>query len=272
MEMPADALVVEAFFEPGEPVGPVRVHRTTPFAPGGTCPPPCQGDPVLDADVSVSVDDFLIAYAPDPETAGSYEPLRGSIPRAGDLIVVRVQSAGEIATGSAVAPPVIEIDSVQVRPASAPVRAVFADSLGGVPTEGWLYPVDVSLFWSAPEDAVASDWWIRARLSPPASFPSAVIDFLLRKDDTREESALEVNGHPNIRSWQGLYAVPVANAQDALPAHVLDVALLRSGRDYARFVLSRDDPGQREPIGNVEGGIGIVAAIAIDRAEVLVEP
>jgi hypothetical protein len=153
----------------------------------------------------------------------------------------------------------IALDSVRVTPSTSPVEAVFADSLGLAVGEGVIYPVTVTLFWTAPEADTA---WVRARLRPPASFPSAIVDFVLDTDETRREAEFE--GEGPVRRWRGTYAVPVESLDDALPPHALDVFVLRSGTDYARYALSRTDPSRREPVGNVRGGIGIVAGVAID--------
>ena len=55
-----------------------------------------------------------------------------------------------------------------------------------------------------------------------------------------------------------------------LPAHHLKASLIRSGADYARFASSRDAPERREPITNVEGGLGIVAGVSVDSLVVAV--
>ncbi len=114
----------------------------------------------------------------------------------------------------------------------------------------------------------ADSSWVRARLRPPAAFPSAVVDFVLLTDATRREADLAAGGA--VRRWSGVYAVPVDAPSDPLPPHALDVVLLRSGPDYARYALSRTDPDRREPVGNVRGGIGIAAGLALDRRTLVV--
>ena len=110
---------------------------------------------------------------------------------------------------------------------------------------------------------------MRTQLRPPASFPSAVVDFLLATGAVERER--DVPGDGAARRWRGVYAVPVEAPGDPLPPHALEVAVLRSGEDYARYARSRTDPDRRDPDGNVEGGLGIAAGIALDRRTLAVE-
>jgi hypothetical protein len=106
--------------------------------------------------------------------------------------------------------------------------------------------------------------WVRTRLRPPASFPSAVVDFVLNTDETQREIDYAENEGLTVRRWSGTYAVPVETLDDPLPPHALDVFVLRSGTDYAEYALSRTDPDRREPVSNVTGGLGIAVGIAVD--------
>jgi hypothetical protein len=260
MEPPGPPLVVQAFVETGQPLPTVSVAR----AGGLDAPVPV---PVADAEVVLQVAGLEVIYLPAPGAPGQYVPALAFVPRARDAFTLDVRVGGELARAQSVAPPVIALDSVRVRPAASPVRAVFADTLGASLREGFLYVVDVTLFWSAPP-AGEEDWWVRARLLPPGAFPSAVVDFLLLTDEVRPESELATEaGH---RRWRGLYAVPVDGPEEPLPGHTLEVALLRSGLDYARFAQGRIDVNPREPAGNVEGGVGIVAGISVARQAVVV--
>lgn len=252
-----DAVVVQAFVETGQPLPNLTVTRT-----GRLDGAPA---PVNDAVVTLEVGASTIRYLPVSAEPGVYGPARPRSVEAGEAFSVVVLAEGRDLRAVSVAPPSIRLDSLRVTPSTAPVRAAFADSLGAPLREGFLYTVDVTLYWAAPPGPDTS--WVRARLRPPAAFPSAVVDFLLRTEDTRPEAALATET-PGRRAWLGVYAVPVEGPESPLPPHGLDVALLRSGSDYARFALSRDEPGRREPVGNVRGGLGIVAGVSVDRRTV----
>lgn len=250
-----ERLVVEAFVETGEELPTVTVRRTAALDDPDAAPP------VAGADVTLGIGGEAVRYLPVPGAAGTYAPQVSRTAEAGGAFTLDVTWQGQRAAASSRLPVSIALDSVRVTPSASPVEAVFADSLGLEVREGVIYPVTVTLFWTAPEPDTA---WVRARLRPPASFPSAIVDFVLNTDETqREAEYAEEEGSP-VRRWSGTYAVPVASLDDPLPPHALDVFVLRSGTDYARYALSRTDPGRREPIGNVEGGIGIVVGVAVD--------
>lgn len=251
-------LVVESFVETGRTLPVFTLRRTASLdAPDGA-------PPVDDAVVTLVLDEDTVRYAPIAGQPGRYAPQQTRTAEPGAVLAFDVTALGQRATASSLLPASILLDSVRVVPAAAPVEAVFADSLGLEVREGFLYPVDVTLYWTAAAtDANADSSWIRARLRPPAAFPSAVVDFVLQTDVTRREADLATG--PTVRRWRGVYAVPVEASTDPLPPHALDVVLLRSGPDYARYVLSRTDPDRREPVGNVRGGLGIAVGLALDR-------
>ena len=252
-------LVVEAFAEAGEALPTVTVRQTV----GIELAENAAG--VGDAAVTLTVGGDTVAYHAVPGAVGQYEPLAQRTAESGERVSVEVVGLGQRARASSRVPDPIMLDSVRIVPAAAPVEAVFADSLGFEVREGFVYPITVTLYWQAP---AADTAWVRTRLAPPAAFPSAVVDFLLSTDAVQREADLTIGD--GRRAWSGVYAVPVTSRDAPLPAHDLGVALVRSGTDYARYALSRTDPDRREPIGNVEGGLGIAVAVAVDRQTVRV--
>jgi hypothetical protein len=256
---PAPALlVVEAFVETGQPLPTITVRRTADLDDPDAAPP------VSDAAVMLTLGGEAVRYAPVQGQPGRYAPQQTRTAEPGATLGLEVTALSQRATASSLLPAPILLDSVRVVPAAAPVEAVFADSLGLEVREGFLYPVDVTLYWTASAtDVNADSSWVRVRLRPPATFPSAVVDFVLLTDATRREADLADGGA--VRRWSGVYAVPVEAPSDPLPAHALDVVLLRSGPDYARYALSRTDPDRREPVGNVRGGLGIAVGLSLDR-------
>jgi hypothetical protein len=249
-----ERIVVEAFVETGTELPTVIVRRTASLDDPDAAPP------VADAEVTLSLGGEAIPYRP-ASSAGTYTPEAARTAEAGRAFTLDVAWQGQRAVASSRLPAPIALDSVRVTPSAAPVEAVFADSLGLEVREGVIYPVTVTLFWTAPEADTA---WVRTRLRPPASFPSAVVDFVLNTDETQRETGFsEVEGAP-VRQWSGTYAVPVETLDDPLPPHAVDVFVLRSGTDYAEYALSRTDPDRREPVSNVEGGLGIAVGISVD--------
>ena len=140
---------------------------------------------------------------------------------------------------------------------------------GGEPIDGYIYLVDVIVYWTRPED---DSWWIRAYLDPPPGAPTLAEGLILRMDETRSERELGDSGNPEVRRWQGTYAFPADGPDRPLESHVVNLAILRSGLDYARFALYQQNPEQGMSGGNVSGGVGIVAGISTDRRQILVEP
>lgn len=264
-------LVVEAFLQTGAPPPVIRLHQTGPLTgPGGT-------QAVIDAQVTLQLDTLRIPYQVDLAIPGAYRPGRsGLVLPPEEFFTLEIEWRGLKIRARDVLPPPIRIDSVHVSFPEAPVLAVLLDSLvlndslalGG--RQGYLYPIAVTLWWQAAEDPDSS-YWVRPHLRPTLPFSSMVVDLFLRTEQVllEQQSARDRNGW---RRWTGVYAVPVDSAHAPLPFHTVRVALLRSGRAYARFAATREFPERREPVSNVEGGLGIVAGIALDSLRLVVSP
>jgi uncharacterized protein DUF4249 len=264
-----EVLVVESFLEPGRPLPVVRVSRTVPLDA------PQNPAPVVGARVTLELEGQPLEYGPS-ETPGQYVP-PDSAPtvRAGAAFKLVVQTDQDRASATGTIPPPMTIDSIRVSVPTAPIAAVLLDSLSipldslglGLPSRtGFIYPVDVTIWWRPP-GGLLTGYWIETSLEPVERFSSALVDFFLLPRSVLEEPL----GSREQISWTGLYAVPVARADDPLPPHDLKVSALRSTLAYARFALSSRDPDRREPDGNVVGGIGIVAGIALDSVRVRVQ-
>jgi hypothetical protein len=162
--------------------------------------------------------------------------------------------------------------------APAPVRAVLLDSLRrdslSIPADqGYIYPVSVSLRWPSDRLALGEDttYWVRPQLSPDTTESSSrVVDVFLEPAEVRREDQFRVrNGK---RRWEGVYAVPVEDSTSAFPRHTLTATLTRGDTAFAEFARSRDDPARREPVSNVQGGLGVATAVAIDSVQRSVAP
>lgn len=268
-------LVVEGFVDSGRAL-PVLVLRET--ARVTDAYPDDASTAIADAEVAVSVDGSAVRYEPLPGMPGRYGPV-GEAAHAmapeGARFELDVRWRDQRARASTVAPRVIRIDSLAVHYPDEPVEAVildslaFADSLAVPVATGYIYPVEVTLWWDAgPEEGEAS--WIQTRLRPRKAFSSPIVNFVLRPEEVFREDALRGNADRR-RRWTGIYAVPVGAADSPMPAHQLKIALVRSGTDYARFASSRDAPERREPVTNVEGAIGIFAGVSVDSVTVRIE-
>ena len=267
-------VVVEGFLNTGQPLPTVLVHRTA--SPRN--PYDAAQAAVSDAEVALTLGEDVVRYAPDPGRAGRYSPVgRGAATVvAGEAFSFRVRWQETLVTASGYVPPEIEIRDVSLKIPPEPVSAVLLDSLALSDTlatgayTGYIYPIEATIAWVAPEDEAFSEtFWVRAQLQPFTTFSSPIVDLFLRSDDVFMEQARETEG--TGRSWTGVYAVSVPGENDPLPAHGLRVSLVRSGADYARFAASRDDPDRREPISSVQGGIGVFAAVSVDSVHVQVD-
>ncbi len=267
-------LVVEAFLQTDAPPPTIRLRQTGPLA-GPYDPSGAQA--VTDASVTLYLDTLIIPYRADPSAPGYYRPVRSDLlllPEA--TFTLEIIWHGRLIRAHDALPPPIRIDSLQVSFPDTPVPAVlldslvFNDSLAIGARQGYLYPVEVTLWWRSPDDP-DSTYWVRPHLKPDVPFSSVVVDLFLRTEQVllERQCATDSNGR---RRWTGVYAVPVDSARAPLPAHTLRVALLRSGRAYARFAATREFPERREPVSNVEGGLGIVAGIALDSLRLTVRP
>lgn len=283
-------VVVEAFLEAERPLPALRLSKT-----GALDQPYGRSQQALrDADVRLHLDEETVAYAPDEARRGFYRPEGVEaqvLPGTHFELSARWNSREVRAAGRIPAP--VSIDSIHVEPAEAPARAIFLDSLfldpivfdslradgstPGTPEEGYAYPVEVTLWWTAPDDSYG-DYWVRSRLEPDLPEGSALDDFFLRPEQIQPEehtACNEVNGqaceNEGLRAWTGVYGISVSGQEAPFPAHRLRISLIRSGEDYARFASTRRDPARREPVSNVRGGLGIAAGIALDSLSVEVE-
>lgn len=264
-------LVVEAFFVSGEPLAPLTLRATRSL--DDTTATPATG-----AEITLQLDEQPVDYHPMGDSPGQYAPDTAMVVPADAEFALTAQWQGQTATVSGTVPRPLTIEDVQVDVPREPVEAILVDSLRrdslDIPAEqGYIYPIEVTVSWSADFPGIEPDstYWIRTQLKPYefSSASSTVVDYFLQPEEVfRESTAPRSDGR---RHWTGVYAVPVDEDDDPLPEHQLRVSLVRSGAEYAAFATSRDDPERREPISNVQGGIGIAAAIALDSTRVAVE-
>ena len=257
-------LVVEAFIEAGQALPPVVVRASTDL----------HGQAAVqrmidDASVEAVLGEQRIPYQSDG--GGSYRPALGLEPAVGDEIEVIVDRGDRRASGRTVLPPLITIERFDVTVPDEPEEAVLLDSLNLSPNDsakGFLYLIQVDIWWQPAE---WPDSHVRAQLKTDTEVASRVIDLFLRSDEifVESEAADDTEG---LKRWTGIYGVQVDSKESPLPRHRLRISLLRGGTDYARFAWSRTDPTRREPQGNVAGGIGIVAGVAVDSLSVDVTP
>lgn len=272
-----DRLVVEAFFDAGRPLPPVTLRRTLPLGEPYEVGP---ATAVTDAEVVLDLDGQVIAYGPDTAAPGRYRPVVEAVatPRAPFVFTARWR--GQEARAAGTIPPPIHLDTVEVSVPERPVQAVLLDSLNLAidslsvgARQGFIYPVEVTLRWEAAFEPTGADslYWVETRLEPRTGFASAIIDFFLLPSQILRERDRPRDARGRY-VWTGVYAIPVEEETDPLPPHELTVALLRSGRDYARFASTRDAPDRREPRTNVTGGLGIVAGVSVDSLRLRIEP
>jgi hypothetical protein len=260
------SLVVEAFLDTGEPLPVVTLRQTAPL---GRADDRLQ-DAASGGQVILTMDGTAIPYEESAQTAGQYRPTRAPIvPPAVDWQLTAKWN-GETARAAGRTPMPIAIDEVCVDVPPQPAEAIQVDSLRrdslDIPADqGYIYPIDVAVRWRArPEPgAVDSSIWVRAQLRPDASaFSSQVVDFFLEPAEIQQEWAYSRTSR--VRQWSGVYAVPVDSGTAPLPRHRLTTALTRGDTSFASFAQTRTDPDRREPVSNVEGGLGVALAVSVD--------
>ena len=268
-------LVVESFLDAGKPLPDVKLRQSRPlersYLVGSTTA--AEG-----AVVRLHLGEEVIPYHAEPGQPGRYVPREESgrtvPPRAPFELEVAWHRQQARAVGRI--PPSITLDSVRVNVPEDPVEGVLLDSLrldtlNSGARQGFVYPVEVTMWWPARlAEEADSGYWVRPHLKPSSSFSSSAVDFFLQQEAVLLEKELPLNA-AGRRQWTGVYAVPVEQQADSLPRHRLRVSLLRGTVDYARFADSRQAPERREPVSNVEGALGIVAGISVDSVSVWVE-
>ncbi len=261
------SLVVEAFLETGRSLPTITLRQTRPLSnPGDRRANAAQG-----ATVELVLDGQAISYAESEQRPGRYVPTAGpeEVPARVPWRLT-VQWRGAEAQARGMTPPPIEVSEVCIEVPPDPVQAILVDSLRrdslDIPAEqAYIYPIDVSLRWSADQLAVGEDTthWVRPQLHPDTTeSASRVVNFFLEPVDVRRED--QFRRRDDQRVWRGVYAVPVEDSTAAFPHHDLSVTLTRGDTSFAAFAQSRDDPERREPVSNVEGGLGIATAVAVD--------
>jgi Domain of unknown function (DUF4249) len=275
-------LVIEAYFNADRPLPRVSVHESAPIGAS-------LRDvrvPVRDADVVVTHNDISISFVPVTDSAGVYKAPDGIdlIMKALDTVALRVRYEDQEAGGTGLIPPPVTISNVKIISPERAIEAVLIDSLNLgldslnvaiIASEGYIFPVEVEVSWLLPEGSQdQEEFWIQTRLDPVRKFSSSLLDFFLLSEQVLQEYDIDITtdvDSERVRRWTGIYAVPVQNENDVLPAHDLKISLLRSGPDYARLVTTAKEPDQRSPSGNIYGGIGFVGGISVDSLSIPVQ-
>jgi len=258
-------LVVEAFLLSGEPLPEVRLRQVRgldqPVPPDDSTADAARG-----ADVAIAIGTDTVTYQAG-DTPGLYRPSRSILVQPGASFWVRARWNGEEAVASGTVPEPIGIDQACLTVPDEPVRAILVDSLRrdslDIPAEqGFIFPIDVTVDW---QDASPNSAWVRAGLSPSATFSSGVVELFLQPIEVDRETAFSVQPPPDsARQWTGVYAVSATDSLAPVPQHEITVSLTRGDSAFAAFASSRTDPERREPVSNVDGGIGIATAVALD--------
>jgi hypothetical protein len=264
-----EQLVIEAFAVTGEAPPPVLLRRTMPL--GGTS---TDDDAATGGAVTLRLDGQAVPYR--EAAPGRYVPAEDAdapVLAPGTHVRFEARWQGRTATAEAVAPPPLALDSVRLAIPDAPVLAVQVDSLRrdslDVPAEQtYIYPIDVTLYWSGmpppePPPMGKGEPWMRTLLDPFDPFSSVLVDFFLRPEAVFREREAAGAGAGRPR-WQGVYALGADGPEAPLVPHRLRVAVVRGDSAYAAFATSRDDPDRREPVSNVTGGLGLATAVALD--------
>lgn len=280
---PPERIVAEAFLTTGDSTPHLRLSRTRPL--DAPLPPDGAGSALTDATVTLTVDGTAYPFTPAGGT-GRYTASTAVPLQPESRFSFEAQWNGQTATAEGTLPPPVTLDSFRVNVPEAPIQAVLFDSVFVDPTQldslqldslrtgaadGFAYPIEVQLWWTEPAERA---YWVRTRLRPAIAGGSSLGDFFLRPEQVQQEADAACPAAedclPPVRSWIGVYGVPVDDSNAPLPSHSVQLALIRGDEPYARFAATRDDPSRREPVSNVEGGLGIVTGIALDTVRVQV--
>jgi len=259
------ALVVEAWFDTDSPLPPIRITSTQSVS-DSLNPEPAPRETHL----QVTLGEQTIDYIRSQDDPLWFHPLDAStlLPADGDPFEVTVDAPGSSIVASGLMPPGIQLQDAIVSVPAEPISVVLVDSLNfGLDslnlavnaTTGFIYPVQVSITWMN----VGFDGWVEARLQPDDSFSSSLIDFFLLPSQVFPESSAVPTDDGRLR-WEGVYAIPVLESDTPLPDHSLRIVLTRGDDRFARFITSRDSPDRREPVSNVNGGLGFVGGVSSD--------
>lgn len=259
------SLVVEAFLETGRPPPTVHLRRTRPLRP----PTDSLRDAASDGWVVLTLEGDPIPYA--ESRPGRYEPVgdTGTVP-ARVSWTLEAHWQGDTARARGRTPSPIDVSQVCVDVPDTPSRAIQVDSLRrdslDIPADlGYIYPIDVAVRWEGQRPTPGADTttWVRAQLRPDTTqIESEVVEVFLQPAEVRRED--EFARWSDGRQWRGVYAVSVDSATAPLPSHTLTTALVRGDTAFASYAQTRTDPDRREPISNVDGGLGIATAVSVD--------
>ena len=261
-----DFMVVEGFVDADKPLPALSLSHAQSLesAPAKIA--------IRDATLNLTINGRTFPYVPSPWDAGKYVPAQDEAfeaPARAHFSIDINWHGQRITTNDAVPPP-LQIDSLQVSIPDKPVAAILVDTLRlDTPQvgarKGFIYPIDVQIWWTTPFAETLSDslYWIESRLKPQFDFSSKVLDVFLLTEEVQRERSMPIDGMSR-RQWKGVYAVPVADSLAPLPDHNVEVQLVRGSEAYGLYASSRNSPERREPVSNLEGAIGIVAGISLD--------
>ncbi len=264
------SLVVEAWLGTGSSLPPIRVSTSQSVSAELNALPAPEG-----TELQVTISDVLMPYERGPNPLW-FHPVAASPPvlSGGESFNVMLESSVGTVTASGLLPPEISLLEALITAPASPISVVLVDSLNvGLDslnlainaTTGFIYPVQVAVTW----DDDGHDGWIEARLQPDATFSSSLIDFFLLPSEVFPESGAKRTEDGLLR-WEGVYAVPVPENTSPLPEHELRVIMTRGDNRFARYMTSRDAPDRRDPVSNVNGGLGFVGGVAIDSLRITV--
>lgn len=258
-------LVIEGYLQPEQPIPPIRITESDPLAAHKRLATP------PDAAVQFQIGDQSIRLIPTPDLPGYFVPAdypEFIVPSLAEFDV-SVQWQGQDFSAHGQVPPSLSINEVSIHIPDTPEQAILVDTLRldtlAIQAKTiYIYTIEATVSWTAEQasDTDQPDYWIEARLRSTPSLSSKVLNqFLLTDEIQLEKQILKKDG---FYIWKGVYAIEAAGPNAPVPPHDLSVVLVRSGYDYAHFASSLQNPGNTEPVSNIQGGVGILAGIALD--------
>ena len=258
-------LVIEGYLQPEKPIPPIRVIETDPLTSSKNHTAP------LDANIQLQIGKQSIRLLPTPDLPGFYSPV--DLP---DFVIpplaefdATIRWQGKEFTASGLVPPSVSIHDVSLNIPDKPEQAILVDTLRldtlAIQAKTvYIYAIEATVSWTSEPfiNGVSPDYWIETRLRSTPSLSSKVLNqFLLTEEIQLERNVPQQDG---LYTWKGVYAIEAAGPEAPLPPHDLAITLVRSGNDYARFASALQNAANTEPISNINGGVGILAGIALD--------
>lgn len=208
-----------------------------------------------------------------PSAAHKFVPsMPPTVLNPGDRVHMRVidRNGRLAASASDDVPQPIQLDQVSIVVPPSPVDAIAFDSLRLDSfrldiSKISAYLIEVSGSWTVDTSVPTQEieWMEPVIQVIPSAGPSG--QAIIPTPEIFQARSIEDDG---LGSWTGVYLMAIDRTETMLPEHTLRLTLVRGSTAYARYASTRHHADRREPLSNVEGGVGAFHVIARDVVDV----